>query len=589
MLSPEEVAGVMAHELAHVKNYDTLTMAVAATVGGAVSMLAQYLQFGAIFGGNRENQGGGHWIVAIVAAIVAPMAAMLVQMAVSRSREYQADRLGGMICGNPMWLASALRKIEHYARGIPNEQAEAAPGTAHLFIINPLTGQGMDNLFSTHPNTENRIAELERLSAELGPGPSRVPQASRSGPPAAARGPWGGACDRQAAPRSVGVGSGRKRPSGQRRSASLAHGPACNANRAAPAGLAARGLAHTLIAGVLRHGRPLEQLLADPGIQDRFAALDPRDRAFARALAATVLRHQGELEHVLKAFLERPLPREGAGVWPILLAGAAQLICLGTPPHAAVGLAVEAVRRERGGAKFAGLANAILRRVADKGAELLRDADRVALDIPDLAARTLAGGLWPGGGPPHRRSEPEGSAARYLAEVAGRCTGLGGEARRSPAADGLDPPCRAWAHRGPAGLRRRRMVGAGRRCRARCAGGRRGCRARGRRSLRGARRQDRGAGRSWRGCHRGRHFTEAAGAPRRQSAASPAQGGGRCCRCGDVDIGASTFDVVILDAPCTATGTIRRHPDILRLRKAGGHCPHGRDPARAASPMLLAS
>src|SRR4029453_665121 len=91
---------------------------------------------------------------------------MLVQMAVSRSREYQADRLGGMICGNPMWLGSAPRKIEHYARGIPNEQAEAAPGTAHLFIINPLNGQGMDNLFSTHPNTENRIAELERLARE---------------------------------------------------------------------------------------------------------------------------------------------------------------------------------------------------------------------------------------------------------------------------------------------------------------------------------------------------------------------------------------------------------------------------------------
>ena len=193
MLSPEEVSGVMAHELAHVKNYDTLTMAVAATVGGAVSMLAQYLQFGAIFGGNRENQGGGgHWIVAIIAAIVAPMAAMLVQMAVSRSREYQADRLGGMICGNPMWLASALRKIEHYARGIPNEPAEAAPGTAHLFIINPLTGQGMDNLFSTHPNTENRIAELEKLSAELGPGASHVPQPSRYAAPPAASGPWGG-------------------------------------------------------------------------------------------------------------------------------------------------------------------------------------------------------------------------------------------------------------------------------------------------------------------------------------------------------------------------------------------------------------
>ena len=191
MLSPEEVAGVMAHELAHVKNYDTLTMAVAATIGGAISMLAQYLQFGALFGGNRENSSGIGWIGALVAMIVAPMAAMMVQMAVSRSREYQADRLGGMIVGNPMWLASALRKIEHYARGIRNEPAEAAPATAHLFIINPLTGEGMDNLFSTHPNTQNRIAALERLAAELGPGASRLPQQSSSYRPDAS-GPWAG-------------------------------------------------------------------------------------------------------------------------------------------------------------------------------------------------------------------------------------------------------------------------------------------------------------------------------------------------------------------------------------------------------------
>jgi heat shock protein HtpX len=198
MLTPEEVAGVMAHELSHVKNYDTMTMAVAATIGGAVSMLAQYLQFGALFGGNRENHGGAGMIAVVAAAIVAPIAAMLVQMAVSRSREYQADRMGAMICGNPAWLASALRKIEHYARGIPNEQAEAAPGTAHLFIINPLTGQGMDNLFSTHPNTENRVAELERLAAEMGPGPSRVTARGASAPSVTPppSGPWGsGAAD----------------------------------------------------------------------------------------------------------------------------------------------------------------------------------------------------------------------------------------------------------------------------------------------------------------------------------------------------------------------------------------------------------
>ena len=195
MLSSEEVSGVLAHELAHVKNHDTLTMTVAATIGGAISMLAQYLQFGALFGGHRDNNGGIGWIGALVAMIVAPLAAMLVQMAISRSREYQADRLGAMICGQPLWLASALGKIEGYAHEIRNEPAEAVPATAHLFIINPLSGEGMDNLFSTHPNTENRIAELERLAAEMGvtarSSPRAEPSGARSRYSAGQRGPWG--------------------------------------------------------------------------------------------------------------------------------------------------------------------------------------------------------------------------------------------------------------------------------------------------------------------------------------------------------------------------------------------------------------
>jgi heat shock protein HtpX len=189
VLTPEEVAGVMAHELAHVKNYDTLTMAVAATIGGAISMAAHYLQFSALFGRRDANSSVG-WIGTLATIILAPLAAMLVQMAISRSREYQADRLGALICGNPRWLASALGKIEHYARGIRNEPAEAAPATAHLFIINPLTGEGMDSLFSTHPNTANRIAELEKLAAELGAGGSRTMSRTSTGP--APAGPWGG-------------------------------------------------------------------------------------------------------------------------------------------------------------------------------------------------------------------------------------------------------------------------------------------------------------------------------------------------------------------------------------------------------------
>jgi heat shock protein HtpX len=189
-LSREEVAGVMAHELAHVKNRDTLTMAVAATIGGAISMLAQWLQFSFIFGGNRD---GGSRLGGLAAMLLAPFAAMLVQMAISRSREYQADRLGAMICGNPLWLASALGKIQAFAHRIPNETAEAAPATAHLFIINPLTGQGMDNLFSTHPNTENRIAELEKLAAEMGvqQGSGSFLGARAGTQPAQPRGPWG--------------------------------------------------------------------------------------------------------------------------------------------------------------------------------------------------------------------------------------------------------------------------------------------------------------------------------------------------------------------------------------------------------------
>ena len=198
-LSREELAGVVAHELAHIRNRDTLTMTVAATIGGAISMFANFLQFNMLFGGRRENGHAG-WLGALVAIIVAPLAAMLVQMAISRSREYEADRVGAAIVGNPLWLASALRKIQGYAQRIPNEAAERVPAAAHLFIINPLTGQGMDNLFSTHPNTENRIAELERLAQEwqadgTQPSPLRLEERP-SGPWSAgsregARGPWG--------------------------------------------------------------------------------------------------------------------------------------------------------------------------------------------------------------------------------------------------------------------------------------------------------------------------------------------------------------------------------------------------------------
>jgi heat shock protein HtpX len=167
-------------------------MTVAATIGGAISMLAQWMQFSLLFGGGRrDNNSGLGWIGTLVAAIVAPMAAGLVQMAISRSREYQADRMGAMICGNPLWLASALTKLQSAAHRIVNEQAEAVPATAHMFIVNPLSGRGFDNFFSTHPSMENRVLELEELAREMGISEYNQGQAM---PPASGgsetEGPW---------------------------------------------------------------------------------------------------------------------------------------------------------------------------------------------------------------------------------------------------------------------------------------------------------------------------------------------------------------------------------------------------------------
>jgi heat shock protein HtpX len=189
-LSREELAGVIAHELAHIKNHDTLLMTVTATIAGAISMVAQ---FGMFFGGHRGNNGPGI-IGSILMMILAPLAAMLVQMAISRTREYAADNLGARIAGQPMWLASALSKIENAAHQVPNMEAERNPATAHMFIINPLSGQGMDNLFATHPSTENRIAALQQLAAEFGAAPVSGRGSPQRGPwsgGSARRGPWG--------------------------------------------------------------------------------------------------------------------------------------------------------------------------------------------------------------------------------------------------------------------------------------------------------------------------------------------------------------------------------------------------------------
>jgi heat shock protein HtpX len=171
-----EVAGVVAHELAHIRSRDTLTMTITATLAGAISMLAQ---FGLFFGGgnNRDNPLGA--IGTLLMVFLAPVAAMIVQMAVSRTREYEADKDGAEISGDPLALASALAKISRLAGHTVNVPAERNPAMAHLYIANPLSGARMDNLFSTHPATENRIAQLQRLAAEGVGRPSAAPPRTR--------------------------------------------------------------------------------------------------------------------------------------------------------------------------------------------------------------------------------------------------------------------------------------------------------------------------------------------------------------------------------------------------------------------------
>jgi len=167
LLSDDELAGVIGHELAHVKNRDILTQTIAATIAGAISMLAYMARWGAIFGGyggrSNDNRGGALGLVAM--AIVAPIAALFIQMAISRSREYAADEEGARISGMPSSLASALRKLHN---GTARRPLRANPSTAHLFIVNPLSGRGLMNLFSTHPPVEERIARLEKIAYSKG-------------------------------------------------------------------------------------------------------------------------------------------------------------------------------------------------------------------------------------------------------------------------------------------------------------------------------------------------------------------------------------------------------------------------------------
>jgi heat shock protein HtpX len=169
-VSHEELAGVLAHELGHVKHRDTLTMTITATIAGAVSMLANFAFF---LGGDRRNNPLG-LVGMVLVMLLAPIAALLVQMAVSRSREFEADKAGAEISGRPLWLASALEHIDSAARRIDNVEAERNPATAHMFIVNPLHG-GLSGLFASHPSTQERVAKLRALA----------------GQPATTPGPWG--------------------------------------------------------------------------------------------------------------------------------------------------------------------------------------------------------------------------------------------------------------------------------------------------------------------------------------------------------------------------------------------------------------
>ncbi len=182
-LNPDEVAGVVAHELAHIRNHDTAIMTVTATFAGAISMLANFALF---FGGRRDNPLGLVGVIAMM--VLAPLAAALVQMAISRTREYAADRAGAEISGDPLALASALTSIQAAASRIDNHVAERNPATAHMFIINPLHAHNYDKLFSTHPRTENRVAALQAMARGFSGTPRVQPRPPvRQGP----AGPWG--------------------------------------------------------------------------------------------------------------------------------------------------------------------------------------------------------------------------------------------------------------------------------------------------------------------------------------------------------------------------------------------------------------
>jgi heat shock protein HtpX len=173
-VNDEDLAGVLAHELSHIKNRDTLTMTLVATIAGAIGMLANFAMFAGMFGGGRRNNPFG-FVGVLVVALLAPLAAMVVQMAISRTREFEADKSGAELSGRPLWLADALQRIERAAEAIDNPEADANPATAHMFIVNPLHGGAFSGLFSSHPSTAERVTRLQAMAQAMGQAPKPGP------------------------------------------------------------------------------------------------------------------------------------------------------------------------------------------------------------------------------------------------------------------------------------------------------------------------------------------------------------------------------------------------------------------------------
>ena len=418
-LSHEEVAGVMAHELAHVQHRDTLTMTITATLAGAISMLGNFAFF---FGGNRDNNNPLGFIGVLVAMIVAPLAAMLVQMAISRTREYAADRRGAEICGKPLWLASALDKI---ARDAPNGSTIPTPSAIRRRRISSSSIRCRASAWTICsrpiPNTENRIAALQAMAREVGGDDAGAAGDCRSPPQSPVprrrnRRPMGPQSDRGHAELQGPLGPQSDRTQGPMVvSARPVAAPAPPIAQAAPSerspGLAARKAAAKLLAAVIDARTPLDGLTDHEHGHPQFRALDMRDRALVRAILVTALRYRGTIARLIARAARAAAAAERAPRCRIsCMSAAAQILFLDVPDSAAVDLAVTHAKADPRTARFSGLVNGVLR------AHRARQGDDAAAGAGQRTTRRRNGSAtgWP---PPmarrrRRRSSPRTGSRR---------------------------------------------------------------------------------------------------------------------------------------------------------------------------------